>query len=176
MREAIALNNRNSARDLLLFTIGLNTGLRISDIVKLQVKDVYGKKEILLRETKTNKKQMMPLSESLQREITNYVDTMKMEPEHYLFYASRGKGGINFNKHITPMGYYMRLQAAADLLGYDYIGTHTMRKTFGYHHYQRNKDVALLQYIFNHSSPSITLGYIGITDEQVEKSVEGFYI
>lgn len=54
------------------------------------------------------------------------------------------------------------------------IGTHCMRKTFGYHHYKRNKDVAALQEIFNHSAPSITKRYIGIRQDEIDESLEGF--
>ena len=49
-----------------------------------------------------------------------------------------------------------------------------MRKTFGYFHYKQYKDIALLQQIFNHSSPSISLRYIGIDQEEIDKSYEGF--
>jgi hypothetical protein len=49
-----------------------------------------------------------------------------------------------------------------------------MRKTFGYHFYQQTKDVALLQNIFNHSAPSITLRYIGINDDLLDKAIDDF--
>ncbi|OVE45880.1 tyrosine-type recombinase/integrase, partial [Pseudobacillus badius] len=54
------------------------------------------------------------------------------------------------------------------------IGTHTMRKTFGYHFYQQTKDVAMLQQIFGHSAPSVTLRYIGINDEMIDQILERF--
>jgi integrase len=54
------------------------------------------------------------------------------------------------------------------------IGTHTMRKTFGYHHYKQFKDVAMLQMIFNHSSPNITLRYIGIDQDEIDESYNAF--
>ena len=54
------------------------------------------------------------------------------------------------------------------------VGTHTMRKTFGYHHYKQNHDVVLLQKIFNHSSPSITMRYIGIAQEELDESYINF--
>jgi integrase len=56
----------------------------------------------------------------------------------------------------------------------DNVGTHTLRKTFGYHHYQQFHDVAILQYLLNHSSPSITLRYIGITQDNVENTLQQF--
>ena len=58
----------------------------------------------------------------------------------------------------------------------DNIGTHTLRKTFGYHFYKKYKDVVLLQKIFNHSSPSITLRYIGIEQDEVYKCYENFIL
>jgi integrase len=54
------------------------------------------------------------------------------------------------------------------------IGTHTMRKTFGYHYYKATIDIAMLQDIFNHSAPSITKRYIGITQDEIDKSLEGY--
>ena len=54
------------------------------------------------------------------------------------------------------------------------IGTHTLRKTFGYHFYNKTKDVALLQCIFNHSAPSVTLAYIGINQDIIDSNLHAF--
>ena len=56
------------------------------------------------------------------------------------------------------------------------VGTHTMRKTFGYHHYKKFKDIAILQKIFNHSSPQVTLRYIGIEQDQIDESYTNFIL
>jgi integrase len=58
----------------------------------------------------------------------------------------------------------------------DEIGTHTLRKTFGYHFYQQTKDVAMLQEIFNHSSPAITLKYIGVNQDSMDRAMTKFKI
>ncbi|QDS33750.1 tyrosine-type recombinase/integrase [Brevibacillus brevis] len=63
---------------------------------------------------------------------------------------------------------------AARKSGLDEIGTHTLRKTFGYHVYQRTKDMATLQMIFNHSHQSMTVRYIGITQDLIDDAVSGF--
>lgn len=49
-----------------------------------------------------------------------------------------------------------------------------MRKTFGYFHYQQYHDIAMLQAILNHSSPSITLRYIGISQDEIDQSYSNF--
>ena len=56
------------------------------------------------------------------------------------------------------------------------MGTHTMRKTFGYFHYRQYKNIALLQKIYNHSSPNITLRYIGIEQDEINCSYMNFRI
>ena len=91
-----------------------------------------------------------------------------MQEEDYLFPSRKGNGPISTTQA------YRALQKAAAALGREDIGTHTMWKTFEYHHYKRNKDVATLQMLFNHSAPSLTLKYIGITDDEIDKSLENF--
>ena len=54
------------------------------------------------------------------------------------------------------------------------VGTHTMRKTFGYFYYKQYNDVVLLQRILNHSNPAVTLRYIGISQEEIDVSYNNF--
>ena len=56
------------------------------------------------------------------------------------------------------------------------VGTHSLRKTFGYHHYIKFKDIAILQKILNHSSTSITLRYIGIEQDRIDESYMNFVL
>lgn len=153
-------------RDWFLFIVGINTGLRISDIVPLKVKDVQGN-HVNVLEGKTQKKRRV-LWEEIRQEIEAY--TRGMGSEDWLFPSRRrdGKG------HISETQAYRALVKAGDMIDRSDIGTHTMRKTFGYHHYKRNKDVAKLQEIFNHSAPSITMSYIGIRQDEIDESLKGF--
>ncbi|RAP14991.1 hypothetical protein HS9_00315 [Bacillus velezensis] len=58
----------------------------------------------------------------------------------------------------------------------DDIGTHMLRKTFGYHFYKQTKDVAMLQEIFNHSDQRTTLRYIGINQDAMNNAMKNFKI
>lgn len=151
-------------RDLLLFLIGINTGLRVSDIIKLKVNDVK-QDTFYIAEGKTDKKREINVS-MLRDEIDHFIKDK--EGEGYLFKSQRG------NNHITTTQAYRVLTNAADYIDRDDIGTHTMRKTFGYHHYKKFKDVALLQEIFNHEAPSVTRRYIGIRQDEINESLKGF--
>lgn len=169
IQEMKAILKRQNFRDYLLFELGINSGLRISDLLSLRVKDVKGKYQIELREKKTDKVKTFQVNPKVQEQLNDYVTGL--EPEIYLFQSRKGD-----NKPISRVQAYRVLRKAADKLGIEKVGTHTLRKTFGYWHYKRNKDVALLQQIFNHSSPSITLDYIGINQEEINKSTREFYI
>jgi integrase len=160
---------KQSYRDFMLFTIGINTGLRVSDILSLKVSDVKDKTHISIWEQKTKKYKRFLINANLKKHIDKYIK--HMSPDDYLFQSRKGE-----NKPLTRIQVYRILNDVAAKCGLEEIGTHTMRKTFGYWHYKQFKDVAILQDIFNHSSPSITLKYIGITDDNKDKTIEGFYL
>jgi len=158
---------QQSYRNYILFVLGINTGLRISDMLKLKVEDVRNKSHIVIREQKTSKNKRFLINSNLRQELEDYCQDMRGE-EH--LFQSR----IGTNKPISRFQAYRIFSETGRKAGLDNIGCHSTRKTFGYHHYQKNKDVALLQKLFNHSSPSITLDYIGITQDIMDSSIEDF--
>lgn len=163
---------KNGTRDYLMFLTGINSGMRVSDIVKLNVNDIRNsngtmKEHITIIEKKTKKLKKFPLCNNLLVEMEKY--TRNMEQGEYLFKSRKG-----INKPITTTQAYRIIVNAGLNVGIRNIGTHTMRKTFGYHHYKKFKDIALLQEIFNHSSPSITLRYIGVNQDRIDVSYKNF--
>ncbi|CEG29812.1 site-specific integrase [Bacillus sp. B-jedd] len=157
-----------SDRNYMLFVLGINSGLRISDILPLRVKDAQ-KSHFTLRETKTGKQKRIQITPSLKRELRRYTDGK--DENEFLFKSREG-----YNKPIGRSMAYKILRNAGERFGLDEIGTHTLRKTFGYHFYHQTKDVAMLQEIFNHSSPKITLRYIGVDQDSMDKAMSKFKI
>lgn len=158
---------KNGTRDYMLFFIGINTGLRVGDILKLKVQDVKDRSHISIVEQKTDKNKRFFINENLKKEIDEYINSMK--GDEYLFKSRKGT-----NKPISRVQAYRILNKAAVVLNMCEIGTHTMRKTFGFWHYKQFKDVAILQDIFNHASQSVTLKYIGITDDMKDETIKKF--
>lgn len=156
-------------RDYMIFVLGINTGLRISDLLKLKVNQVKDKTHIEILEGKTKKVKRFMINSQLKNNIDKYITGMG--DNEYLFKSQKGD-----NKPISRVQAYRILNKAAEQQGLENIGTHTLRKTFGYFHYKQYKDVALLQDIFNHSAPSITLKYIGINQDVMDKTIENFYL
>lgn len=161
----------SSYRNYIMALIGLNTGLRIGDIVNLQVKDVRNT-HIQLKEQKTKKGKRFTI-EHIKPEIDIYIQGM--EDTDYLF-ESRQVNSKGEKVGITTTQAYRALKQVANKLNIKEFGTHTLRKTFGYHYYKRTKDIAKLMDIFNHSSQAITKEYIGINQEEIDNSMEGFYL
>jgi len=163
-----ALKRFCGQRDYILFCLGIDTGLRCGDLLNLKVKDVEKKKEFTIKEGKTNKPRKIIVN-GLYDELNAYIQTLPKGTE-WLFPSRRG------NKPITTIQAWRQLQKASEMAGVEHIGTHTMRKTFGYWYYKKTMDVAKLQMILNHSHPQITLRYIGITQEEIDNTLVDFHL
>ncbi|MPQ33913.1 site-specific integrase [Clostridium estertheticum] len=168
-----------SLRNELLFILGINVGLRISDILKLTFDDVLNfktmsaKEYVIITEKKTSKTKKFYIGTIVSKLIEGYAATLKeVLPDMYVFCSKKSE-----NKPISRQHAWYILNNAAEMIGIverDHngkiisgeIGTHTMRKTFGYHAYTNGTTIELLMDIFNHSSKTQTLRYIGITEDQ----------
>lgn len=138
-------------RDYILFFIGINTGLRVGDLLRLKVSDVRRKKKIVIQKGRTKKPRTINLT-NIYEEVQAYITQIDSQ---WLFPSRKG------DKAITPTQAYRQLNKVARMGDIDDgIGIHTVRKTFGYWFYKQTKDVAKLQNILNHSHPQITLRYI----------------
>ncbi|QWH76431.1 site-specific integrase [Bacillus mycoides] len=157
-----------SERNYILFVMGINTGLRIGDILKLKVGDVQGS-HISMREMKTGKQKRIQITSSLKRELRWFNEGR--EVGEYLLRSRKGK-----NRPIGRSMAYKILKSTAAEFGLDEIGTHTLRKTYGYHMYMQTKNIALLMEIFNHSSEKVTLRYIGVNQDAMDKAMSRFKI
>jgi integrase len=155
-------------RDALLFTMGINTALRISDLLSLALGDVIdGQRQIanivVLKERKTGKTKRFPLNASVKKAILAYIALRPaaglLEP---LFTSRRGG-------RLSRWQARRILKEAGASIGLEKIGTHSLRKTFGYHVYKKTGgDIGLVQKLLNHSTSENTLRYIGIDREAMD--------
>ena len=154
----------------IMFRIGVTSGLRISDILKLKVSDVKVN-YIQIKETKTKKTQVFKLNSKTKQLCMEFIEANDLKDDDYLIYSNQKDSKGNM-KAISRQQAHHVLNIVADKLGIEDVGTHTLRKTFGYWHYKQYGDIAILQDIFNHSAPSITMRYIGITQDMKDKTIE----
>jgi integrase len=169
IHEMMSFLKDKSERNYILFMIGIYTGLRISDILKLRVRQVRNKSQVTLREQKTGKQRIIKLNPELKKALKEYCQDK--EGKEFLVKSRKG-----YNSPIGRVQAYKVVNAAADYVGLCNVGCHTMRKTFGYHFYKQTSDIATLMQILNHDHPSITMRYIGINQEVIDDAVLNFKI
>lgn len=151
-----------SQRDYIMFIIGINSGLRIGDLLKLKTKDLKEKKSLKIQESKTKKARTIYF-DAFYEELQEYISSNQSE---WLFPSRKG------DKAISTTQAYRTLVKAGNMADIpEGIGTHTMRKTFGFWHHKTHNDLAQLQSILNHSSSAITLRYIGLTEDAERESI-----
>jgi integrase len=151
-------------RDLCLFTLGINTNLRASDLLRLTAGRVRGLKagdEIEIKEQKTGKMRRITLNKGVIRSIQGLLASREYNDEEPLFVGQRGPLTVpSVNRLVKSWCKAINLRGN--------YGSHTLRKTFGFH--QRvNFGVSLpeLMVIFNHSSQQETLNYLCVQAEEV---------
>lgn len=169
VRELIKTKTKDPLRNLVIFNLGINNGIRTNDILKLKVADVLGKDATTIIESKTGKQRKLRLN------VAGIKDDLKelcqhKQPSDYVFTSYKDpKQPI---QTVTVYRLFKRL--ASEHPSLHGLTAHSMRRTFGYQYYQRTKDVVTLMKLFNHSSQAVTLRYIGIEQEQLDESLKGF--
>lgn len=158
------------SRNALLITIGLNTALRIGDILKLKWKDVFDfekgkiKQHIRVQEQKTGKLNIIAINSLLRDRLALFrEENADMQRDDYLFQSKKRKG-----QPLSRFQAFRITREAAEHVGLEeHISCHSLRKTFGYHAWKQGVPPVMLMKIFNHSSYQITVRYLCI--EQDEK-------
>lgn len=171
------MEERGAYRDLLLFVLGINTGLRVSDLLSMKWSlflDRSGTIEkvnsrISIKEQKTGKAKIFIMNKSIHYAVKKYYATLKnVSRDDYIFASHSRKKG--YSHSITRQYVWLLLNKYAKMVGiHGSIGTHTLRKTFGYQLYKKGVSVEYIQKMLNHSSSSTTLRYIGITQEELDE-------
>lgn len=188
-------------RNRALFCTGINTALRVSDLTSLDLIDIF-KEDLTFRKTvgateqKTKKYKEFAINDKLKEELTNYISCYF----YILYNLGIGIDSISLDKltdqekeqvkeiirtkplfpsertseHISRYQVDRILKSAGAKCGLEKIGTHTMRKTFGYWFYQRTKDIATLQKMLNHANQRETMIYIGLEQEEINNAYLNF--
>ena len=174
-------NKRQIAcRNKMLFLIGLNVGLRASDLTTLRWNFFYEdngdfKQYYMLQPKKTKKTGKFVkiyLNQTVKKAITNYAKEYPIQDlNDYLFKSRKG------DKPISEKALWNILNEAANEVGIKKnIGSHSLRKSWAFHIWHnaedKNKALVMLQQCLNHSSTVTTLKYIGVMDEEKKDMYE----
>lgn len=178
------LISKKRYRDNMLFIVGINFGLRVSDLRMLRFsnlinpnltfKDNFAVFEKKTRNTRKRKKnRYITINNAVIEAVTLYLEnTPNISLSDYMFRGLSNRCG-NANEPLAVQSIDRILKGIAKDLNLNVkMSTHTLRKTFCYHQmvmsHNSSRKLLLLQKMLNHSSPAQTLDYIGITSEEIE--------
>ncbi len=164
--KAISKLTSGNPRDHLLFVMGINNGLRACDLVKVHVGDLRYLRvgdTLTIKESKTGKDNILVVNKTVYKALQAYLDAIRPNDDAFLFASRKGESHLQSQAVSKLVKKWTR---AINLKGN--YGAHTLRKTWGY--IQRTMHGVGFEIIckrYNHSSPSITMRYLGIQDKEV---------
>ena len=170
VEEAPEKYKKSYAKDLLLFKIGINCGMRVNDLLSIEWKDIFkpGTKQFneyfVPKEQKTKKVRQIFINKSFRtavKEYLKYIPDAKLEG--YVFTNRQ-------NEKLSDASVDKMLKLLEKEIGLKNLSTHSLRKTFAYHLYMQTNDISLVQEILQHSSVAVTRRYLGLTQEVKKKA------
>lgn len=174
VQDTLLNNFRYGRRNYTIFQVGKATLLRVSDVLALRRNEIFNddgtiKKNAYIRDKKTGKPNTLYLK-PVQNDLITYYHWLKDNniQSEWLFPST-----IHHERHITETQFYKIMHKTGDLLGINYLGTHTMRKTGAYRVYtQTNYNIGLVMSLLNHSSEVMTLKYLGLDQVSREQMLD----
>lgn len=172
----------NTSRNILLWIIGTNTGLRISDILALKLKDIQDNKgnireSLEITEKKTKRPRDIDIRPPVKSAIERFIkDTGIYDLNEYLF-KDRRKGKEDINKPITRVRAWQMINEWGRKAGVNYkIGCHSLRKIFGSYAFKAGIPLIYISEELGHRNVEVTKRYLGITADETKKAFKDFAI
>lgn len=174
VQDTLLNNFQFGRRNYTIFQVGKATLLRVSDVLALRRNEIFDddgsiKKTAYIRDKKTNKPNTLYLK-PVKQDLQDYYAWLQKNNirSEWLFPST-----THHDRHITEKQFYKIMAKVGDLLGINYLGTHTMRKTGAYRVYtQSNYNIGLVMTLLNHSSEAMTLKYLGLDQVSREKMLD----
>ncbi|WP_373845169.1 tyrosine-type recombinase/integrase [Clostridium sp.] len=158
-------------RNYALIVLGLNSALRISDMLSLTWEDVFDfeenqfKTHVYIKEKKTGKVKKFLLNKNAVEALSRLKKKLKhINAQEYIFKSREGQ-----NRPITRYMAIKIIKGACEAVGIrEHIGCHSLRKTFGYHSWKKGVPIPMLMELYNHSNQAITKLYLGINQDDID--------
>ena len=173
------LYRQSNPRDFLLFVFGINSGLRIGDLLSLKlgdVKDSRGglKDDLDITEQKTGKTRKVFFNKQIKDALNHYLKKNDIfDLDRYLFTNEKSKK----NRPITRVRAYQLINKWCKDVGLNCkVGGHTLRKSFGYHLRKQGISIEQISSLLNHQNIKVTFRYIGISQDEDRAVIKGFGI
>ncbi len=161
-------------RDYVLFVCGINFGLRIGDLLRLRIGDLLSYNQKLrssfeIVEQKTGKRNIIPINDQAASALKLLLEKtdIDQDPGNYLIYNTRRK----YHRISRVQAYNLVKRFCTEAGIYNVtIGTHSLRKTWGYLAHQAGVSIEVIQAKYMHSSTATTRHYLGIERRDVHEA------
>ncbi len=163
--KAIKKILHDKPRDLAIFTLGINTNLRASDIINIKVKQIANADELVLTEKKTGKTRRITLNQRVKDVVSKLLESQPYESGDDYLFKSRKKSGPLTSTSLSRMvkGWCQTINLKGN------YASHTLRKTWGFQQrVQFGTGIPVLMECFNHSTQKQTLSYLCIQPEEIK--------
>lgn len=165
------LKEESTPRNYLLFVMGINTALRISDLLSLKVKDVIDSKGNIkdylhIKEKKTGRQAKIYLNQTVKEALNYFLNQSRgIDPDNYLFKSERS------NRPLDRIRVWSLIQRWTREVGLESerYGTHSLRKTWGYQARMQGVSIEQISEKLGHKSVAVTKRYIGINQEEINQ-------
>jgi len=155
-----------------IWQLGLNLALRISDLLNLTYEEFSGGETITVIEQKTGKSRTIKLNEKVQ---TIVKQRLLNNPNDMYLFQSVGNRAKKLQKPLSRETVARKFAEVGEIVGV-HLGTHSMRKTRGYAMWSAGVPLEVIARVLNHSSPAVTMRYIGLEQADVNKTYDDFVL
>jgi integrase len=155
-------------RNLALFKIGINSALKTKELAELRVKQVRDLTPgdcLKIKDRNDSKIKKIYLNNMCIETIKNLIDCEMLNDNDPLFRSQKGGGPLRIETvHKLVKGFCEDINLEGN------FGSHTLRKTFGYHRIVTfGRSLKELTKLLGHSSKQVTLDYLCIQDDEIKE-------
>jgi len=155
-----------------IWQLGLNLALRISDLLNLTYDEFAGGETITVIEQKTGKSRTIKLNEKAQ---TIVKQRLLNNPNDMYLFQSVGNRAKKLQKPLSRETVARKFAEVGEIIGV-HLGTHSMRKTRGWAMWSAGVPLEVIARVLNHSSPAVTMRYIGLEQADINKTYDDFVL
>ena len=172
----------NTSRNILLWTMGTNLGLRISDLLALKLKDVQDnrgniRESLEITEVKTKRPRDITIRPPVRKALQTFVKATGIYDLNEYLFRDRREGKEDINKPITRVRAWQMINEWGRKAGVTHkIGTHTLRKTFGKFAHKAGIPLIYISLELGHRNIEVTKRYLGITTDETKSAFKDFAI
>nr|WP_320135808.1 tyrosine-type recombinase/integrase [uncultured Amphritea sp.] len=155
-----------------IWELGINAALRISDLLNLKYSDVEGVEILTLTEGKTKKTRSIKLNSKAQEIIKRRRNE---NPSDTWLFQAKGNRAKSTEKPFDRSTVARKFKEIGDIIGVK-LSTHSMRKTRGYAMWADGVPIEVICKVLNHSTPAVTMRYIGIEKQDVHQTYDDYVL